>query len=244
VIDLSTVSGRVLAVAGTGCTGTGSAYAGGCTGFALYSAAADGGRWRRILTAQGVRVVPGGLQLSSGHGYLIAAGRLYSGPLAGGAWTAVPTASPTAPACLTSPAGRGPWLIAPGPPSSPGSGAVFLVCGTAQPAGGARLALYASSDGGLTWQPRGAIAAAGAATSLAVSPSGQLVLATRAGIYFRPRGARTWRPATLQGTAGRVGFTFVGMTTDSNGVAVPAGPATHEILITRDGGRTWAPVIP
>lgn len=131
VIDLSTVSGRVLAVAGTGCTGIGSGYASGCTGFALYSAAIDGGRWHRVLTAQGVRVVPGGLQLSSGHGYLMAAGR-YSGPLAGGAWTAVPTASPTTPACLTSPAGRGPWLIAPGPPSSPGSGAVFLVCRTAQ----------------------------------------------------------------------------------------------------------------
>jgi hypothetical protein len=34
------------------------------------------------------------------------------------------------------------------------------------------------------------------------------------------------------------------MTTDSNGVAVPAGHAAHEIFITRDGGRTWAPVIP
>jgi photosystem II stability/assembly factor-like uncharacterized protein len=96
----------------------------------------------------------------------------------------------------------------------------------------------------MNWQPQGAVAAAGAATSLTVSPSGQLVLATKAGLYFRPLGTRTWRPATLQGTNSRIGFTFVGMTTDSNGVAVPAGPATHEIFITRDGGQTWAPVIP
>jgi photosystem II stability/assembly factor-like uncharacterized protein len=96
----------------------------------------------------------------------------------------------------------------------------------------------------MIWRPRGTVAAAGGATSLASSPSGQLVLATRAGLYFRPLGARTWRPATLQGKASSIGFTFVGMTTDSNGVAVPAGHAAHEIFITRDGGRTWAPVIP
>ena len=37
------------------------------------------------------------------------------------------------------------------------------------------------------------------------------------------------------------GFAHAGMTTDTQGVAVPAGPAQHGVWLTYDGGRTWQP---
>ncbi len=37
------------------------------------------------------------------------------------------------------------------------------------------------------------------------------------------------------------GFSYVGMTSDTNGVALPANAALGEVFITRDGGRTWVP---
>jgi hypothetical protein len=37
------------------------------------------------------------------------------------------------------------------------------------------------------------------------------------------------------------GFAYAGMTTDTQGVAVPAGPAQHGVWLTYDGGRTWQP---
>ena len=48
VVDLSAVGGRAFAVIGTGCSGTGSDYTTGCSGFDLYSAAARGGQWRAV----------------------------------------------------------------------------------------------------------------------------------------------------------------------------------------------------
>jgi len=229
VVDLSTVSGRVFAVAATGCTGTGIGYAAGCTRFSLYTALARGGKWGPVINSVAARVAPGGLQLTAKHGYLMADGVLYSGPLDGGAWTPVSTASPTTPSCLTNRAGPGPWLLAANP------GALYLACGSA--AAGQPPALYVSGDGGQNWQAKGAIPGSGAATSLAVSPDGHLVLATRTGILYSAD-ARTWHRAVLDGHAPR-GFRFVGMTTSSNGVAVPADTGLHEVFITLDGGATW-----
>ena len=37
------------------------------------------------------------------------------------------------------------------------------------------------------------------------------------------------------------GFAYAGMTTGTQGVAVPAGPAQHGVWLTYDGGRTWQP---
>lgn len=237
VIDLSTIDNRVIAVIGTGCTGVGVNYAAGCSGFALFSATATTDRWGAVSGASAsVPPAPGGLQITGQHGYLIARGHLYAGLVSGGAWHAVRAAPVGAPPCLVSPPGRGPWLLA------PGANALYLVCGTSPPAARQKLALYSSRDDGRIWQVRGAAPAA--ATSLAVSPAGQLVLATTAGIYFS-RDARSWQVATLAGPAPKGGFGFVGMTTSANGVAVPASSAQHEIFLTSDGGQTWRPsVIP
>jgi hypothetical protein len=235
VIDVSTIGTRVFAVIGTGCAGIGSDFAAGCTGFALYSANASSDRWQAVQgAAAAVEPVPGGLQLARHSGFLIASGGLYAGPVTGGAWHVVTPVASAAPRCLTRAAGRGPWLLA------AAERALYLVCSSSPPTAKQRLALYISRDGGRTWQVSGAAPAA--ATSLAVSPGGTLVLATGAGIYLS-RDSHTWQVATLTGQAPKGGFGFVGMTTTANGVAVPASTAQQTIFITSDGGRTWRPSV-
>jgi hypothetical protein len=236
VIDLSTVSGHVFAVAASGCTGTGAKYQAGCTSFTLYEAATTGNGWQQVTGGPG-QVTPGALQLTPAYGYLLAGAHLYSGPLSGG-WAPV-VASPASavkPSCLA--AAGAPGVIAPTPDSSPNGGTLYLVCGIAP---GQRRAIYASGDGGRSWRAIGSrgLPSSTTATSLAVAParSPMLVLATSSGIYYSAD-ARTWRRATV---AGQVtgGFAFVGMTTTTNGVAVPVNSGLHEVFITRDGGRSW-----
>jgi hypothetical protein len=234
VVDLSTVSGRVLAVGAAGCKGTGAKYTAGCTSFTLYRAAATGGRWQTVTGGPGL-VTPGALQLTQSYGYLLAGSHLWAGPI-GGAWrpVALSPASSVTPACLAGAAGHG--LIAPTSASSPRGGTLYLICGFTA---GQSPSVYTSGDGGRSWQARGTqgLPAGATATSLAVSPAGQIVLATSAGIYFSAD-ASTWRRAAVdQQVTG--GFGFVGMTTAASGVAVPVNSGLHEVFITRDGGSSW-----
>jgi photosystem II stability/assembly factor-like uncharacterized protein len=37
------------------------------------------------------------------------------------------------------------------------------------------------------------------------------------------------------------GFSYVGMTTDQQGVALPASPAAGAVWFTFDGGKSWRP---
>ena len=233
VIDLATVGHRAFAVVGTGCGGTN--YWENCAGFSLLSAAASSDSWQPVpgvsTTSQ---VVPGGLQLSSRYGYLVTNGLLYAGPVTGGGWHPVPASSATAPPCLTPSSGPGPWLIATSDTT------LYLACTISRPnaSPSTALSLYSSADQGRTWRARGAVPVTGTATSLAVTQAGQLVLATTAGMYYSAAG-QTWRAARLDVPALADGFRFVGMTTDTLGVAVPASPGRHELFITRDAGQTW-----
>lgn len=225
VVDLSTVGGHVLAVAATGCSQS------RCTGFGLYAAGATSDRFVRVLPEpHGGMVTAGGLQLQAAApaGYLIAGGRLYAGALDGGGWGYVHPGSAATPGCLDGRAAGSPAVLA------PGTHVLYAAC----PSGG-RLELYRSASSGRTWQATGAIPAAGTATSLAVSPAGTLVLATTRGLYFSPD-ARTWSRVTSGSSAG-VAFRFVGMTSASRGVAVPASGSLGVVYVTGDGGRTWAP---
>jgi hypothetical protein len=105
--------------------------------------------------------------------------------------------------------------------------------------------LVYSPDGGHTWQPAGAAPRAGSATSLAGTPTGQVVVATNIGIdvsttapEVRP-GVLYWRTVTGASLPG--GFRFVGMTTPQQGVAIPASLAVHAVWFTYDGGKHWHP---
>jgi hypothetical protein len=50
-------------------------------------------------------------------------------------------------------------------------------------------------------------------------------------------GGANWTAA--QGTLPAGGFGYVGMTTASQGVAVPADPTVHAVWFSYDGGATW-----
>ena len=95
------------------------------------------------------------------------------------------------------------------------------------------------------WSRATAAPPAGTATSLAIQAQASLVvLATDAGIYQSTNGGSAWRlaqPGPGGAAAGQTGFGYVGMTSLTNGVALPADPRLHEVYITTDGGTSWRP---
>lgn len=257
VTGLETAGARAFAIFAS-CTGTGPGYAARCTSVSLYSSAADGHVWQPVpgpaaslsapgtgagQTASASLVLVGGP--AGGTGYLLApSGEVLSGPLTGGAWTVA------SPPVVTQHVPCRPG--APGPGGQPAgtllaanANLLVLVCTSAtSPARDTQAKLIVeSSDGGARWTPVGDGPATGIVTSLAIQAQDKLlVLATDAGLYRSGDGGRTWRqaePSPGGAAAGKPGFSYVGMTSLDNGVALPADARLHEVFITTDGGRTW-----
>jgi hypothetical protein len=223
------------------CTGTGSAFAANCASFAVHSAAAGSNHWAPVPGAT-AGASPGtaasaSLLLTGTRGYLLTpSGDLVSGPVSGqGAWQPLITApagaacTPGAPQPGGQPAGE---MLAATSPSG-----LVLVCAGQAAAGSQHKTIYTSADSGATWRLAGSPPPAGLATSVAGTPSGAIVLATSLGIEVSADGGATWTAA--QGTQPATGFAFVGMTTSSQGVAVPADPSLDAVWFTADGGQTW-----
>jgi hypothetical protein len=251
VSDLETSNGRAYALWATGCPtasgGSSSGFAAGCTSYTLMTATAGSGDWTPVGPAttglgDGGAATSAVLALTGANGYLLAPdGALYSGAI-GGTWTQAGTS-----ACKPGPA------QADGLPSAAqlalgDSSRLWIACnGTST---GSPPALYTSDNGGQSWtQPPAAswsditnLSDFGITTSLAAAPNGTLTLATTAGIYYLPSGGERWQPSSAAGRgAPKGGFSYVGMTTDEQGVAVPADTSLHEIWMTSDGGASWAP---
>src|SRR5215831_1463154 len=234
------------------CTGTGPSFAAHCSDFAVYSSRPGSDNWAPVPGASAGSGTGGTGQAGAGEAgtgaaaslmltgttaYLLSPqGFLVSGPLTGAAWQPV-----------TGTAGPAPTPCRPGPAQPDGQplGALLasvpaglaLLCTGPSAGGRPAMTIYTSADGGRTWQPTGQAPAAGIATALSGSPSGGLVLATSMGIEVSPDGGATWSPgggSTLTG-----GFAYVGMTTSTQGVAVPAGSASRAVWFTYDGGSTW-----
>jgi hypothetical protein len=268
VTDLETVGSRVFALWAS-CTGTGGAYASGCTAFTLYSAPASGGSWAPVGAATtglagGAAGAAASLALTRSRGYLLAPdGTLYAGPVDGSApWQKV-SSLPGACDAGTQPGQAQPGQGQPGQ-GQPGQGQP----GQAQPEQALLAAVSASSlsvaclnpgshvdaaapaeqklvfsspNGGVSWLRMGQAPTAGIASSLAASPSQSLVLATDRGIELLPQGEIAWRPATLAAAVPAGGFSYVGMTNDNQGIALPADPSAGTVWFTFDGGQTWKP---
>ena len=248
VTDLETVNGRAFAVWAR-CTGTGLDFAAGCTSFSLYSTQAGTDQWSPVpgvtgLTSSGIvngtqTASSAQLVLTGTRWYLLTpSGDVYSGPVTSTVgWQPVTARGSLENACRPGPA------QANGVPSqsmlaATGTGLVELCQG--QPQGGL---LRYSADGGHTWQQAGYVPASGTATSLSGTPAGQVLIATTSGIDVsanvagqRQNGLR-WR--TVQGAAVPGGFSYVGMTTSEQGVAVPADTSLDALWFTYDGGRHW-----
>jgi hypothetical protein len=254
VTDLETAGDRAFALFAT-CTGTGASYAADCTSFSLYSSLATSDQWLpvsgpvsglRLAQTATTQAASASLVLTggptTGRGYLLASsGELLSGPLTGAAWAVAGEEK----LCLPG---------APGPDGQPTgallaadtSGLVLVCTSSTDAATDSQAKLVAeSSDGGRSWSKGGNGPMTGIATSLATQGQGAMVvLATDAGIYLSGADGSTWQltQASPSGTAaGERGFSYVGMTSQLDGVALPADPGLHEVYITTDGGSMWQP---
>src|SRR5580704_2444825 len=238
VTALEAAGQRVFAVWAQ-CSGGGPDFAADCTSSALYSAAPGGDQWAPVPGAGTGYSLSGtagsaALVLSPSRGYLLAPdGTLLSGPVTStGAWQ--PATSPAP--CEPGPAQAG------GQPSGAlltgtTNSELVLVC--TSPATGATQAktVYTSADNGQQWQKAGTAGAAGTATSVAGTSAGTIVLATTAGLQVSSDGGATWTAA--QGALPSGGFSYVGMTSTAQGVAVPADVTQHAVWFTFDGGQSW-----
>jgi photosystem II stability/assembly factor-like uncharacterized protein len=236
-------SGSTAYAVWASCSGGGASFAADCTSFTLYSSPAGSDSWQPVPGATGGLTAGGApssaqLLLTGATSYLLPpSGVLLAAPATGGAqWQ---------------PVTGGLLNAAPCSPGAPGqaSGALLAVTGTdhlvimcpgAGSGSGSAGSLYASADGGKTWQPAGQAAVPGTAASLSGSLSGALVLATSKGIGISADGGASWQPARVAGSPPG-GFSYVGMTTATQGVAVPADPGQGAVWFTYDGGSTWAP---
>jgi hypothetical protein len=126
----------------------------------------------------------------------------------------------------------------------PGRGLAELCLGPVSGGSQTKTLLY-SPDEGISWWTAGTPPSAGTATSLSGTPGGRVLVATTQGIDASAQAptARSsklaWRAA--QGAALAGGFSYVGMTTTAQGVAIPADQGVHAVWFSYDGGRHWRP---
>jgi hypothetical protein len=239
VIDLEASGQDALAIFAT-CAGTATNYASDCTSFALYQGSAGSTTFTPVAVPadyQHMSAAPPStaeLVIAAGSGYLLTpSGAVLSGPVTGGAWTRAGQApcAPTVAASAGTPDGA---LLA------ANSQQLMLTCPAQPGVAGGQVALYTSLTGA-SWQLVDPVPVSGTPMSLASAASGQVVLATTAGLYYSTDGGTTWQAASVSGPAPAGGFSYVGMTNQSQGVAVPADANLGEVYVTANGGQTWNP---
>jgi hypothetical protein len=244
VTALETVGTRAFAVLAS-CTGTGADFAANCTSFSLYSTPAGQDAWSPVSGATGLTAgglpAAASLVLTSSAGYLLAPdGTVYGGPVNGTAsWRRVSTDLVRGANCQSGP------VQASGQPTqaflaAADSSSLVLVCGRPS-AAGARTQVFTSRDAGQTWQPAGLVPGEASVTAAAAQPGGEIVLATTDGIQVSPDGGARWQAA--QAPAGPDGFSWVGMTSPAQGVAIPADSSRHQLWFTFNGGQSWQPSV-
>jgi hypothetical protein len=257
VTDLETTDGRAYALFGD-CDATGDTIA-ECTSYTLKTARAGSGTWAPVAG------VPSGLSLGTGQrgsavielngaagkepatGYLVAPdGTLYAGPLDGTAWHEV-VKLPCTPGTANSDGLPSGLMLTADGTTAAGTTRLALVC--SQVATG-DTSLYLSTDNGTTWAQQTNVKSTPATSvpqSLTALPDGTLILAaipgggqSGGGIYLLSPGATQWRAATLSDPSGKTfGFSYVGMTSATQGVALGGDPDLNAIWMTADGGVTW-----
>jgi hypothetical protein len=263
VTDLETINHRAYALWAK-CTS-----ASECFSYTLMSTPANADHWTPVsgvpatLTAGsaagGTEPGSASFEIGGSNGYLIAPdGSLYVGSLPAdgspSSWHKASAALPCNPSWLV----EGPYgqslqvLLAPYWAKG-GTLSLAAVCEVKAFPQGYSTTVSISTDEGSTWNEQANVGQAGvsfigAAQSLAATSDGGLILATRNGIYRLPPGASQWQKAAFSGAAApSSGFTYVGMTTDKQGVAIadpiaaPNQPAAdrYGIWMTGDGGQTW-----
>lgn len=244
VTDLETSGGRAYALFAN-CAGTSSAgFAYDCASYTLMTTEAGSGAWKPVGEAtsgltDGGKATSAVLALTGTNGYLLAPdGTLYSG-LIGGVWSRAGI-SPCRPGAAQSDGLPSTALLALQDASQ-----VAIACTGSAATAPAEVSV--STNGGATWTQQPAavwsgVGDAGLMTSFSYAPNGTMVLATTTGIYYLPASASQWQPSSATGAkAPQGGFSYVGMTTAAQGVALPAEESLHQVWMTFDGGQTWSP---
>jgi hypothetical protein len=239
VIDLEASGQDALAIFAT-CAGSAAYYASDCTSFALYEGAAGAATFTPVAVPAGYQHMSAAppstaeLVIAAGTGYLLTpTGAVLSGPATGGAWTQAGQA-PCAPSVAASAGTPDGALLA------ANSQQLMLTCPAQAGVAGGQVALYTSATGA-SWQLVDPVPVTGTPTSLATAVGGEAVLGTTAGIYYSTDGGTTWQTASISGPAPAGGISYVGMTNQSQGVAVPADASLGEVYVTGNGGQTWDP---
>jgi len=194
------------------------------------------------LGASGGTPASAQLVLTGSRGYLLApGGQLFSGPVTSRAHWHLVTSAQGAPVTLPCAPGAaetgGHPLQAMLAATGPG---LALLCAGQASGGTQPKTLHYSADGGRTWNPAGKPPALGIAMSLSGSPNGPVMVATSDGIDVSGapgNGTAGWR--TARGADAPGGYSYVGMTTSQQGVAVPVRLDLNAIWFTYDGGANW-----
>jgi hypothetical protein len=236
VIDLETAGSSAFALFAT-CASDSVGTSADCTSYTLETTTAGTDNWSDVGPATTDLPDAAGaaptILLSGATGWLLAAdGTIYSGPLTS-AWTKL--GSTPCPASSTS--------------ASPADGVLlswdvysnqFIAACTTRPQSAAsgtsaQTTVYTSATSSLNWQSLDGSTPEGNPTALATAPSAPAIVATSQGISVLDASSGQWNQTiALSG-----GFSYVGMTTDLQGVAIPADTSLHEVYITRNGGQSW-----
>jgi hypothetical protein len=246
VIDIEAASGGPALSLFASCAGPGTNYAANCTSFSLYTSVAGARKWTPVAVPVGSlstgQAASASLVVTDTTGYVLApTADVLTGPVSGGTWRLAGKA-PCAPGAPQQSGLPSQALLATSPhelllvcaagPSTQGTGTAGTGTASSQPT------LYTSTDGSV-WQAAGPVSQAGPPRSVASGTAGQIVVATAAGIYQSADTGKTWHLASVAGGTPPDGFSYVGMTNATNGVAVPANSALGMVYVTMDGGLHW-----
>jgi hypothetical protein len=239
VIDLETAGSQAFALFATCAQGPSSTtVSANCSSYTLETSQKGSDHWSNVGQAtSNLPDSPAGtpsIVLSSTTGWLLAAdGTIYSGPL-GGQWTKFGTAP-----CPATPSPNGGTLGSALLTWDAYSHLLVAACTSSPLTGGSsatgKLAVYTSGDTTVNWQPQANLAPGSAVMSLATAPSAPAIVATGDGISILQASTGQW----LQTAALSGGFSYVGMTSDKQGVAIPVNTSLHEVYMTYDGGQSW-----
>jgi hypothetical protein len=235
VIDLETAGSEAFALFANCPAATGGS-AQDCTSYSLKTTGDKDDDWADVGPATSdlpdSRDATPAIVLSGSTGWLLAAdGTIYSGPLTGG-WTKLGNAP-----CPATPSqgSLGGALLSYDPYTS----RFVAACTTVPQSATAtqKAVIYTSGTGSLNWQAAAEGPSGGNPVALATTPSYQAILATSQGISVLDTSTGQWTQTVTLAQ----GFSYVGMTTKLQGVAIPANTSLHEIWMTFDGGRSWRP---
>ncbi|HEY6786543.1 MAG TPA: hypothetical protein VI365_04450, partial [Trebonia sp.] len=190
-----------------------------------FSGTDGGGTTLTMSVAETGAVTEPTILLQGGTGWLVGPiGTVFTGSMTSGTWTQVSMS----PCPGSSQVAVGSAML----DSSLATGDLILACNEQE-----STTIFSSADGGATWNKQQATGPGfGVANWLTASPAVPDILATTDGIVALDASGQWKEVAPLAG-----GFSYVGMTTDGQGVAVPTDASLHQVWMTYNGGVTWAP---